>query len=270
MTKISQSHPALSFASDIADICKPLEYLNINYFTHVVVDNNNQFSGIGNNPAFSEHYIKNEYYNADIHLAKVKDLGRYVFWDALDCHNKTNKMKEEAIQFGVDHSFTIIDEDGSNKNYYHFASNLIGKSINQEYIRNLDLLKRFIQHFKSKVRQSKDLLQAYQLKFGIAENAPGFTTTSTLANANLEDKRSLFLLNTESGCLLPESIRQLLSARETQSLQYYVQGKTAKEISQLLGLSTRTVENYIYNIKEKLHVSTKAELIYKSKETDWS
>ena len=55
-----------------------------------------------------------------------------------------------------------------------------------------------------------------------------------------------------------------LSKRETECLRHYVQGKTAKEISQIVNLSRRTVENYIYNIKIKLNVSTKAELIFKA------
>lgn len=55
-----------------------------------------------------------------------------------------------------------------------------------------------------------------------------------------------------------------LSNRESECLRHYAQGKTAREIAQLIYLSKRTVENYIYNIKIKLGVSTKSELIYKT------
>lgn len=55
-----------------------------------------------------------------------------------------------------------------------------------------------------------------------------------------------------------------LSERETECLQLYTQGKTAKEIAKIVNLSHRTVENYIYNIKVKMSVSTKAELIHKT------
>ncbi len=54
------------------------------------------------------------------------------------------------------------------------------------------------------------------------------------------------------------------SKRETECLHYYVQGKTSKEIAVILQLSKRTVENYLQNIKDKIGVSTKSELIHQA------
>lgn len=52
-----------------------------------------------------------------------------------------------------------------------------------------------------------------------------------------------------------------LSSREKQCLSLLTQGKTAKLIADSLGLSTRTVEHYLDNIKAKLKVKSKPELI---------
>jgi DNA-binding CsgD family transcriptional regulator len=52
-----------------------------------------------------------------------------------------------------------------------------------------------------------------------------------------------------------------LSKRCKEILRLLVRGKTAKEIAKILFISHRTVENYLYNIKHKLNVSTKSELI---------
>ena len=49
--------------------------------------------------------------------------------------------------------------------------------------------------------------------------------------------------------------------RQKECLQYLVRGKTAKEIADILGLSKRTIENYIDTIKVKFNVSTRSELI---------
>lgn len=54
-----------------------------------------------------------------------------------------------------------------------------------------------------------------------------------------------------------------LSRREKQCANLLIRGKTAKEIAAQLNLSHRTIEFYIENIKNKLHVSTKSELIDK-------
>lgn len=52
-----------------------------------------------------------------------------------------------------------------------------------------------------------------------------------------------------------------LSKREQQCLMHYTKGKTAKQIALLLNLSCRTIESYLENIREKLGVSSKMELI---------
>lgn len=52
-----------------------------------------------------------------------------------------------------------------------------------------------------------------------------------------------------------------LSSKEKLCLQYAVRGKTMREIAIILGLSRRTVEHYLENIKRKFNVKTKPELI---------
>jgi len=62
------------------------------------------------------------------------------------------------------------------------------------------------------------------------------------------------------------SFDQHFTARETQCIEYTMQGKSTKEIAKILCLSHRTVEHYIENIKAKMNVKTKAELMAKVNE----
>ncbi|MHB1946931.1 MAG: LuxR C-terminal-related transcriptional regulator [Gammaproteobacteria bacterium] len=55
-----------------------------------------------------------------------------------------------------------------------------------------------------------------------------------------------------------------LSKQETICLFYLVRGKTAKEISQILNRSKRTIENHINSIKSKLNCQTKFEVTSKA------
>ncbi len=55
----------------------------------------------------------------------------------------------------------------------------------------------------------------------------------------------------------------LLTSRETECLEYTVKGFTAKQIAKKLHISYRTVEDYINQVKIKLDVSTKQEMIQK-------
>lgn len=53
----------------------------------------------------------------------------------------------------------------------------------------------------------------------------------------------------------------LLSKREMECLKLTIKGYTAKKIAKFLGISHRTVEEYIVNIRLKVGVNSKAELI---------
>jgi DNA-binding CsgD family transcriptional regulator len=60
----------------------------------------------------------------------------------------------------------------------------------------------------------------------------------------------------------------VLTAREQECLEYTVKGFTAKEIAKKLSISPRTVEEYINQVKFKLGVSTKQQLIQKVLHSD--
>jgi DNA-binding CsgD family transcriptional regulator len=59
------------------------------------------------------------------------------------------------------------------------------------------------------------------------------------------------------------------SKQELKCLRLMVAGKTIKSIGQHLKLSPRTVEHYIENMKQKLNVSTKSDLIEKVIQQVW-
>ena len=77
----------------------------------------------------------------------------------------------------------------------------------------------------------------------------------------------LGLLNTSSDCIhsLPgKRIQNIyLSKRENEILTYVTKGYNAKQIAKKLDISSRTVEQHVENIKFKMNVSSKAELIEK-------
>ena len=220
-------------------------------------------AGLASNPEFSKIYVDKKYYNADIHLALSNQIGQYILWDAFDYSDQTNQLKEDSVACGVDHVFTIVDIKGGEKNYYHFATNMLDKSINQIYLNNLDLLKRFIRYFNEAVSQSPDLLKAYKMPFTIDPYTSGFKVDAEITNIEKGSIREQFIQDAPTKHILPLQIATALSKQEIICLQQYVTGKTSREISAVMGLSVRTVENYINNIKQKLHVSTKAELIFR-------
>ena len=61
----------------------------------------------------------------------------------------------------------------------------------------------------------------------------------------------------------------ILTQRETQCLRVLNEGKSYKEISSNLNISTRTVENHINNIKQKTGLNSRSQLIQFYQEEIW-
>lgn len=246
------SHPNQLYASEMAELCRSLEKLKISYFAKVRVDKEGRFSFLNNNPEFTQYYFNNKYYNADIHMAKTVDLGKYVLWDDLKLNGSSEKLFREAREFGVDHTFTIIETNNDAKNYYHFSSNLLGKSINQEYLQQLDLLHLFIQYFNQQLTESSHLNQAFSTNFSLTADSADFVMRNSRA-------RESFLQQIKVA-----SYQSILTKREIDCLLLTLQGKTAKLIAKELGISHRTVEEHLATIKYKMNARSKSELFEKA------
>lgn len=264
MSDMISKHPIITQSCDIAEICKPLLTLGISYFSHVRIDKENNFTGIGTGPLFAENYFKNKFYNADIHLEK-KQLGKYIIWDSITRYGKSDEMYREGLQFGVNHVFTIVgDKNENGSNYYHFAANTASQSINQTYLTNLDLLELFILHFKESVNNSKNLKTAYDMKFGIDQEHAEFQIENDAILLAHQDQRNKFIrfLENNSSPVTKFNI-DILPPQQARCLKLLLEGKTSKQIAVELGLSYRTVEHYLQFVRKKLNCRNKIELIHK-------
>lgn len=69
-------------------------------------------------------------------------------------------------------------------------------------------------------------------------------------------------LSGQNSFLLTQKFNQIkLSTREAECLFFILRGKTAKQIGRYLGISPRTVEEYIQTLKKKFNAQNKYELI---------
>lgn len=76
-------------------------------------------------------------------------------------------------------------------------------------------------------------------------------------------KTSSFRLDVQSVCGV------YLTPREAQCMALMLQGATNVEVARKLGLSSRTVEFYIKNMRERLDCYSKAHLIRRIRKTDF-
>lgn len=80
---------------------------------------------------------------------------------------------------------------------------------------------------------------------------------------------SLLSRSTLPGATVREDLPEMLTERERDVLKLLVEGKDYKAIAEKLFLSTHTIRKHIANIYEKLHVSSKAQVINLALQRSW-
>ncbi len=76
-------------------------------------------------------------------------------------------------------------------------------------------------------------------------------------------------VNTENGTSATNEIPESITQREKEILQNMISGWDAKRIAAELNISTLTVRKHIANIYEKLHVSSRAQIIMLATKHKW-
>jgi DNA-binding CsgD family transcriptional regulator len=252
-------HPSLLYATDIAEICSPLNKIDISYFCHVQISDQKKFAALSCNPKFTEHYLKNKYYMGDIHMVDANRLGNFFIWNNVELGKEKEKMCLEAADFGIKNVFTIIDRSKNGIDYFHFANDLPTREFNQGYLAKLELLQAFIHYFKNSIQQSKPLKKAYDFKFDLGPQKLMLGNDSTVCDHN--DFLECLSTNKSGTRLNIDDV--LLSKRQSDVVHLAMRGKTQKEISEILNLSQRTVRHYFDAVKLKLNVYSRSELISK-------
>lgn len=205
-------------------------------------------------------------------------FGNHVLWDAIERSGKTAKMHQEAAHFGLQHTFTIIKKSKNGTDYYHFGNNDSSQMINLVYLSNFELLERFILYFKEQVNGSKELLQAYSIQFQISNHAKGYETAPDRKYIITPNKKKSFIKDTQLNNTNPYNPMALFNERltlihkdhgqvvvlppqKTNTLLLLMTGHSIKKIAIILGLSPRTVEHYVENLRDVLGCQNSKELI---------
>lgn len=112
------------------------------------------------------------------------------------------------------------------------------------------------------MRAMKGGVKGYLNKENAADDLLPALRKVTAGQVYLGDTASAYILDKVSGGGGEEMMKGIdLSDRETEVLRLVVEGKTAKEIADIMFISSRTVENYKNNILKKLGLHKTSDLI---------
>ncbi|WP_131775114.1 helix-turn-helix transcriptional regulator [Legionella anisa] len=256
-------HPTLACVDKMARLCKPLTELGITTFSHLNVSKNNRLTVLCNNPKSFINYIEKKYYEADPCVsfqAETMDFGHYLAWDYVESSGKTREMLADSTALDFKHVFTIINKNDGINNFYHFGTHLSNIGIEQLYLNNLDLLVHFITYFNEQVSQDRSLSKAYSTPLNKSQTSSCIEVNSQKnLLSSVEERRSAFL---NSLCAQNKKVLRL-TQKEMDCGKLLLQGKTAKEIAKIVGISYRTIEDRISVIKDKLKAKNKVDLLRK-------
>ena len=245
INKFLQQHPALIYAEDLREICKPLELLDIVYFSHAHIDAEQKFSGLGIVPEFFELYFKKGYFSYDIHMANPQLKEEYILWDCVERKKESQELHQDFMSFNQGHTFSIVMNNEESKDCFHFATRLGNDTMNQHYLQLIEQFKQFISYFKDKVANHKELAKAYNLKIQIQTKEGGyFTENNRLDLVN-------FSKHIQTQRTYIEGFDKYFTERELACLNCFAYGKTIDETAATLGITSRTVKAHIKTMKEK-------------------
>lgn len=246
-----QNKYSLTSANEVEQICCVLKKIGITYFNYIKIYNHDGSRELlTNNADWIEHFYKQAYYNnaATMDIEHLLPKG-YFLWSEL---NETDAIYSDGKEyFNIDNGISFVVKRKDVTYLYVFASTRDNYKINNFYVRNIDLLKRFINYFNDR---------AYELKKKAAANriylpSSRLIQPDKINNLNLtENIRDDFLDETKVDryYLLNISDEVYLTEKQKECAKYLVKGLSAKSIGNYLNISNRTVESYLLDIKEKV------------------
>lgn len=254
------NHVAFKKYKKIDQICKTLyQTTPITYFCYQRVYFDDRYTLLPTHPSMVDYFWKNRLIQ-DLWLfsesARSISSGLY-FWHMARLFS-TPIQREIAHgvskQIGLTEGIDIIERHHDFFDVYTFASNDLNI-----YKVSISFLRQFIFYFK---KEGYLLCRnAWEEKLDVSFNLPSqnnFSLPPTTWDNNLYNNDSF---NLDKYYLFSRSADTFLTKREIDCLRQMANGKTSKEAALLLGISYRTVDKHIENIKLRLECHSVREAI---------
>lgn len=246
----------------IRQICDPLQrFFGINYFTYHSITPDGLWRPIVSRPDWADFYARDQLYLYDPMLLHPRcyQSGSVLWSQHLQEPYQKEILKTASEKFEMDHGFCIMERTEEGCDFFGFSAPPSHKKIYSTYLNDLPLLKEFCKYFKHEVLPilklvDQDPIDLLALRGNDFLDAHG----SPFEDANLT--KSLFLQFITAQPLVK------LTKREKECLSYYMDDFRMKDVAEKMGLSIRTIEFYLNNIKDKLDCNDKPELLKKGRE----
>lgn len=250
----------------ISKICHPLfKSTPISYFSYAKMYDNGEMMFFNTQPDLAANLFNNGYYASLEELNLFRSLGLKSTLmsrnlplpiDVKSSVEKYNGMNHYAAELSLVYGYFIVDRDVDSYRICGFGTHVDKASIVNFYMNAYLLFEKFIKHFEQHAcelieecdNEDRIYLENYHQKLNFNENVDySFVVPELDFSAKLSE-------NFGSG-------GEVFTQREKECMSLIAQGYTMKNAALKLGISHRTVEQHLRNIKEKHGLSTKNHLV---------
>ncbi len=235
----------------------------IDVFWHVTVHHTGQLSSLCSYHDAMQHFWENKCYNdMDFFISPCQLKNGYFLLNYDAGYEKY--LDGITGKYFLHHPFLMIRKEGKNKAHlFGFSSKKNNPALPSLYMNNLPLLNGYLDHYlqqnRSVFHKSYDSAVDMVVLRGQSDFFGKKYGEESLGGKNLSILKELGL----NSFHLKAASR--LSAREKQVFYACVEGKTANQNGEELGLSPRTVYFYLEHVKDKLGIFSRDELIQTGK-----
>jgi DNA-binding CsgD family transcriptional regulator len=236
------------------EIASPLfKRYGLNFFMCVRFFKDKSTYVVMTNPLWGDVALRNKILlNPPLLPKSFKTLSFFSLWQNAVPH----WIEHEMNQCGVYQPISYFHITERFCDFYTFGMDRKNKLGINAYLNELDALKSFCSSFN---KEAKKIIQVAE-DYKFIPPYPSIPLNETFLKKVMyqaKDSADIFSLKRIASL----KFNKKLSKQELNCLEIISYGKTAKECARILELSPKTVENYIYNMKTKLAVHRKSQLI---------
>ena len=257
-----QINKAVSLQTELAPkiswlLTPALKALGLDYFWFVRLMEGQFHLSVGVVPPMVELYRKRK--TEDLYFRKESILLQkqtIVFWDL---HEEETLSNDMLNKLGLQQGICVFRRKDNYVDVFYIASTKKnGTNIYELYLTNPQSIMRLIGFFQEVILpklpiNNKDFFLPYM---------DGYHLKLPSKNKDREDLKGFYDATQLKKYTLHKGEQELsLSLRELQCLYFLSKGFTSKDIANALGISYRTIEHYLSNLRNKTDCADKAELI---------
>jgi len=251
----------INITKDILSICELFfKSYKINGFLHARVFDEGSTYILASDREYMLHHFQNEYPMVIAKVPQQLSTKKKFYYLLTSDQEKLYLQAHYDFRnlFNHDHLFYMFERYSGYFEMCIFAAAPENYGVINYYLNNMDIFEKFKFYFKDKAYQHIEYLNKNRL-FVPEYLRPNF---KGLSDNNIIMKQSCPEEMTPKRYMLSGKYEGIyFTEREMETLKYLAKGYSAKEIAKKIAVSPRTAECFLSNIKEKIKVSNKGDVV---------